>query len=191
MVAKSDPVESLVSKTANIDLQHWIRVRLTAPGDTHNTMFEFRPYGHWENRCERFERNATSSSQVWHSDANVITSTERPVAKRQKTTGTQISLTTILGFPMLTVFGKSSRMYDRNRGDEMLDRDVNAMIWGIFMSATTKAAVHLGQDHHENLHNNTDFQKVKHCSMFRSNWSGIRRKRYLECLRSNGVQYHG
>ena len=33
----------------------------------------------------------------------------------------------------------------------MLDIDVNWMIWGIFMSATMKAAVHLGQNYEENL----------------------------------------
>ena len=32
----------------------------------------------------------------------------------------------------------------RPQGDDMLDIDVNAMIWGIPMSATLKAAVHLG-----------------------------------------------
>ena len=37
------------------------------------------------------------------------------------------------------------------------------MIWGIFMSATVKTAVHLGQDCQENLrtNKNTNFEKVK------------------------------
>ena len=41
--------------------------------------------------------------------------------------------------------------------------EVSGMIWGIFMSATTEAAVYLGQDHEENLHGtkNTDFEQVK------------------------------
>ena len=45
----------------------------------------------------------------------------------------------------------------------MLDIDVNAMIWGISMSATMKAAVHLGYDYQENLRatKNTDIEKVK------------------------------
>ena len=45
----------------------------------------------------------------------------------------------------------------------MLDIDVNAMIWGIFLSATMQAAVHLGQDYQESLWTtkNTDFEKVK------------------------------
>ena len=36
----------------------------------------------------------------------------------------------------------------------MLDIDINATIWGMFMSATMKAAVHLGQDCLEDLRRN-------------------------------------
>ena len=45
----------------------------------------------------------------------------------------------------------------------MPDIDINAMILGIFMSATTKAAVHLGQDYQQNLRatKKTNFDKVK------------------------------
>ena len=45
----------------------------------------------------------------------------------------------------------------------MPDIDVNTMIWGFFMSATTKAAENLGQDDQENLRTtkNTDFEQVK------------------------------
>ena len=41
--------------------------------------------------------------------------------------------------------------------------NVNAMILGIFMSATVKAVVHFGQDYPENLRTtkNTDFEEVK------------------------------
>ena len=34
----------------------------------------------------------------------------------------------------------------------MPEIDVNTMIWEMFMSATMEAAVHLGQDHQDNLH---------------------------------------
>ena len=51
---------------------------------------------------------------------------------------------------MLTISRKSVRVYDsRPEGDEMLDVEVSGMILGIFMSATLKAAVHLGQDYEE------------------------------------------
>ena len=45
----------------------------------------------------------------------------------------------------------------------MLDIDLNAMIWEILMSATMRAAIHLGQDYQENIHytKNTDFEKIK------------------------------
>ena len=45
----------------------------------------------------------------------------------------------------------------------MLEIDVSTMIWGICMSATIKAAVHLGQYYQENLHStkNTEFENVK------------------------------
>ena len=45
----------------------------------------------------------------------------------------------------------------------MLVIDVNAMIWGILMSATMKAAVHFGQDCQKNLRGTkkTDLEKVK------------------------------
>ena len=39
----------------------------------------------------------------------------------------------------------------RQQDDDILEIDVNMMIWGMFMSATTKAAVHLGQDYQEIL----------------------------------------
>ena len=45
----------------------------------------------------------------------------------------------------------------------MLGIDVNAMIWGIFMSAKVNAAIHLGQDYQEHLRTtkDTDFEKAK------------------------------
>ena len=51
----------------------------------------------------------------------------------------------------------------RPQGDEMLDIDVNVLIWGTFMSATLKAAVHLGQGYQDNLRTtkNTDFEQDK------------------------------
>ena len=45
----------------------------------------------------------------------------------------------------------------------MLDLKVNVIIWGTFMSATMKTAVHLGLDHEKNLliAKNTDFEELK------------------------------
>ena len=61
------------------------------------------------------------------------------------------------------VFSNVRQKVSRFEVDEMLDIDVNAMIWEIFMSATMKTAVHLGEDYQDNLRTtkNTDFEKVK------------------------------
>ena len=49
------------------------------------------------------------------------------------------------------------------QNDEMEQINTNAMIRGLFLSATMQAAVHLGKDDQENLRttNNTDFDKIK------------------------------
>ena len=43
------------------------------------------------------------------------------------------------------------KVYGRPPDDPMEDLDVNVAFWGIFMNATLKAAVHLGNDHDVNL----------------------------------------
>ena len=48
------------------------------------------------------------------------------------------------------VYSNVTQKLSRPQGDDMLDIDVNAMIWGFF-TANLKAAVHLGQDYQENL----------------------------------------
>ena len=42
--------------------------------------------------------------------------------------------------------------FGRKLGDKMEDLDVNTSIWRIFMTATLRAAVHLGNDYVVNLH---------------------------------------
>ena len=61
------------------------------------------------------------------------------------------------------VFSNARQKSSRPEGDEMMDVEVNGMIWRIFMSASMKAAVHLGPDYKENLRTtkNTDFEQVK------------------------------
>ena len=43
-------------------------------------------------------------------------------------------------------------IYGREHDDPMNDWDANMAIWGIFLKATLRAAVHLGQDYETNLH---------------------------------------
>ena len=45
------------------------------------------------------------------------------------------------------VYDMVRKIYGRPSDDPMEDLDVNAAIWGVFMNATLKAAVHLGNDH--------------------------------------------
>ena len=61
------------------------------------------------------------------------------------------------------VYSIVRKTYDRKPTDEMEDLDVNAAIWGMFMN-TTLQAVHLGQNHDQNL------RSVKnHC------WSSLKK----------------
>ena len=49
------------------------------------------------------------------------------------------------------VYDMVRKIYGRPSDDPMEDLDVNVAIWGVFMNATRKAAVHLGSDHDVNL----------------------------------------
>ena len=51
-----------------------------------------------------------------------------------------------------------------NRLDNLKDFDVNTAIWGIFMSVTLQAAVHLGRDYSLNLRSvkNQSSKSVEH-----------------------------
>ena len=48
---------------------------------------------------------------------------------------------------MENVFSIVSKIYDWNPTDDLKDLDVNPAIWGIFVSVTLQAAVHLGRDY--------------------------------------------
>ena len=49
------------------------------------------------------------------------------------------------------VFSIVRGIHGREDDDPLNDSDVNMAIWGIFLNATLRAAVHLGQDHKANL----------------------------------------
>ena len=52
------------------------------------------------------------------------------------------------------VYSKSRQKLKRKPEDKMEDLDLNTLIWGMFMTATQQAAVHLGTDYFVNLHSN-------------------------------------
>ena len=59
----------------------------------------------------------------------------------------------------------------KSQADNMLDIDVNAMIWCFLLSATMKAAVRTTK--------NTDFEKSTSCQIIHRNWSWIKRMTFL------------
>ena len=159
VVARSKPMMSLVPKTAN-------RSPTALGSSASDSLGTLGAQSSSSDRtsmlkpvAEGLNENTASSSQVWHSDANTIT-TNKTIDTKLFHHNFQISNVDHLK----KVYSNVRLKLSRPQGDEMLDIDVNAMISGIFASATVKAAVHLGQDYQENLRttkNNTDFKKVQ------------------------------
>ena len=97
--------------------------------------------------------NAASSSKVWHQKKNTRSSIEKSIAKIQNRL-TETRLThhnfEIFNVPYFeTVFADVREKLSRQREDKMLDLGVSGTICGIFVSMTTKAAVHLGLVHNQ------------------------------------------
>ena len=49
------------------------------------------------------------------------------------------------------VFKNLRQKLNRSENDQMVDLKTNVLTWGLFLSTTMKASVHLGPDYHENL----------------------------------------
>ena len=104
---------------------------------------------------------------VWHADANTITNKVKPVAgtTRNPMVTNEISHNFEISRSEVghleQVSSTARQKSSRQPGDDMPDIDIDAMIWGICMSATMNAAVHLVQDYQENPRTtkNTDFEK--------------------------------
>ena len=122
------------------------------------------------------QNDVASSSQVWQSDAKTNDSQRRLAA-----TGTNQNLDfqdsarrlaaensdiidedtewpynyriSRADVPHLEkVFSNLRQKFGRKPGDKMEDFDENSSMWGLFVSVTLNAAVHLGKDYLENLH---------------------------------------
>ena len=121
-----------------------------------------------EARVKGANKNTASRSQVWHRNEDTRSGIGKPSSKTLTDSVKQGRPITIFRCPMLSIsrkyFSNVRQKLSRLEGDEMLDVEVNGMIWRLFMSATMKAAVHLGQDYEENLRTtkNPDFEQVKH-----------------------------
>ena len=175
-MAKSKPMRSSVSKIADqspIALgsrASYSLVTLNAESSNWDLTGAGRPV------ARGLHENAASSLQVSHPDVKTNTSTVRLVAETtKKPIGTKFSPHNLkisrnnVGH-LEKVCSNGRQKLGRQSGDDMSD---NAMIWGMFMSATKKAAVHLGQSYQENLctTKNTNFEKVKQLSEMSQNQS--------------------
>ena len=124
--------------------------------------------------------NTASSSQVSRQNESTRTSTEKSMAKADQRSDivksiakkhnrlTETRLThhnvEIFTRPYLEkVFANDPQKLSRQEEDRMLDLKANGIVWRIFMSATMRAAVHLGSDYENNLciTKNTDFEQLK------------------------------
>ena len=114
--------------------------------------------------------NTASSSQVWQSDVHTTSRTEKLLAATTNNPiGTRLShhnMTISRNYAgyLEKVQSNVRQKFGCQAEDDMLENDVNIMIWRILMFATMKAAVHLGQDYQENARTtkNTDFENITH-----------------------------
>ena len=96
--------------------------------------------------------NAASSSQVEQPDANPSSSAVKRVAETTKNlVGTRLSHQIMTISPnyvghLERVHSNVRRKLGHQPHDDMVQIDVNMVIWGIFMSDTLTAVLHLGQD---------------------------------------------
>ena len=111
---------------------------------------------------------AASSSPVRQSDVNPSSSAGTLDAKTtENSVSTRLSHHLRISYVghLVNVCSNARQKLARQPKDDMLEIDVNMMIWGIFMSATTNAAAHLGRV--------------------------IKIKKYMEYPRLIGIQFHG
>ena len=149
--------------------QRWVRVHLTAPGILAAQSSSLDLTGVVKPVARDSNDNAASSSQVRRPEVNPSSSAGAPVAKTKNFMWTRLSHHNMTIFPnnvdtLEKVDSNLRQKLGRQPNGDMLEIDVNMMIWGMFMSATMKAAVHLGPTYKEHLSTtkNMDFDQIKH-----------------------------
>ena len=100
--------------------------------DTQTTKFEFGPHQYGETVARGLNENTASSSQVRQSDVNSSSGAGKVAAE---TTTNPIG--TRLFRHLEKVFSNVQQKFARQLGDDMPEIVVNAMIWGVLMSATS------------------------------------------------------
>ena len=112
-------------------------------------------------------KDAASSSQAWQSDVDPSSSAGRPA----HTTKTQRVIdkdwpnyfeisASVVGH-LEKVHSNLRHKIGRRPGDEMLDLNVNSLIWRMFASATMDAAVHVGPKYLDNSHSTRNTKERK------------------------------
>ena len=127
------------------------------PGDTQRKMFKFDLTSTGKLAARDTNENTASSFQVWQADVNPSSSTVKLVAERRPKSSHWYNLVSPQLDDIRNSVGHLEKVHSnvrqqlgRQPEDEMPELDVNTtMIWGILMSATMKAAAHLGlrEDH--------------------------------------------
>ena len=114
-------------------------------------------------------RSNASDSQVRDTDIEPNSSTGKRVARSTKITiSPSVFPRNLAMLPsnveyVVKVFTCVRQQLGRPKEDKMEQVNTNAMIWGLFITASIKAAVHLGKVYEENLHvmKNTEFSKFR------------------------------
>ena len=180
IMAKSRPTLNLESKTESSSASNCPGV-LRAPSPSLSlAACAFRPAAEGSN-----QNDAASSSQVWQSDVEFNVSAEKPAAEGSGIVDVdsvwpnhfQMSVPYV---PHLErVYSNLRQKIGRKSWVDMNNLDTNSLMWGMFMSATLDAAVHLGKL----LFGEFTFdQKIRHnerkdtCSTCHKSWSQIKQK---------------
>ena len=98
------------------------------------------------------ESETGSEEDVTEKPVAFLTASVKPYANAEKiewSHNLQVSPATI--HHTEAVFSMVRRIYGREHDDPMNDLDVNMAFWCMFLNATLRAAVHLGEDYEVNL----------------------------------------
>ena len=143
-------------------------------------------------------KNNASDSQVWHTDTDPYAGTEKPVARSKKiTVGPSLFPHNLVVLPgndkfMEKVFAYVGQKLGRPEEHKMEQVNTSLMIWGLFVTASMRAAVHLRKDYAENLRaaKNTKFSEIK--PLFNITWQLILdQEDEILGVSTTGIKLHG
>ena len=197
---KSKPMRNLVSKTVDGYPTALSSSASYSPGDTQSKEFKFGSHQYGETCIQRFEWKHSigfSSGAIWCKCE--LQCMETCGRNDRNPFGTSLSHHNMTISPNFVghlerVSSNVRQKHGRQPEDDMLEMDINMMIWGIFMSATLKAAVHRGQDRQEIFYvppRTRTSRRSNSCLIFHRTWSRIKVENHLAFLQLIGLQFHG